>query len=161
MWKQLQLGAVKWGGVVNWIWDRARDASEQKNAEVGKESYRAIVFSKYGRLEVPRVSLDNVDAIGEEIHQFARDGLGNLEQEKTQPDETVHLLVCTHAARDCRCGVFGGALVQALREEVERVHNLKIKIKIGEVAHIGGHKCVLLLIFSVRSFAYSHVRSLF
>jgi len=142
--RQLQVGAVKWGGVVNWVWDRTRDASEQKDAEVGKESYRATVFSKYGRLEVPRVSLDNVDVVGEEIQQFARDGLGNREQEKRQRDETIHLLVCTHAARDCRCGVLGGAFVQALREEVERVRHVGIKVKIGEVAHVGGHKCVFL-----------------
>jgi hypothetical protein len=139
--RQLQVGAVKWGGLVNWVWDRA---SEHKDTEVGKESYRATVFSKYGRLEVPRVSLDNVDVVGKEMQRFACDGVGDREKEKRARDETVHLLVCTHTARDCRCGVLGGAFVQALREAVERVRNVKIKIKIGEVAHVGGHKCVLL-----------------
>ncbi|WRT70947.1 uncharacterized protein IL334_007946 [Kwoniella shivajii] len=49
------------------------------------------------------------------------------------------ILVCTHGSRDCRCSDRGGPLVEALREEVER-RGVGDKVKIGEIAHVGGHK---------------------
>ncbi|THG97359.1 hypothetical protein EW145_g7631 [Phellinidium pouzarii] len=66
------------------------------------------------------------------------------------------LLVCTHGARDCRCGDAGGALIDALRKELSMrrrrsnlnedingsVHSESVwkKIRLGEIAHVGGHK---------------------
>jgi len=58
------------------------------------------------------------------------------------------VLVCTHGARDCRCGTSGGALFDALRRELElrrqnsREEDDQIweRIRLGEVAHVGGHK---------------------
>ena len=47
--------------------------------------------------------------------------------------------VCTHGSRDCRCGDTGGSLVLALREEVRR-RGLDEQVRIGEIAHVGGHK---------------------
>jgi hypothetical protein len=66
-----------------------------------------------------------------------------------------YLYVCTHGTRDCRCGETGGAVVAALRAararfaegaktEEERELWAK-KVHIGEVAHVGGHKCVRFL----------------
>ncbi|WWC72821.1 uncharacterized protein I206_106785 [Kwoniella pini CBS 10737] len=49
------------------------------------------------------------------------------------------ILVCTHGSRDCRCSDRGGPLVQALKEEVER-RGVGDKVKINEIAHVGGHK---------------------
>ena len=49
------------------------------------------------------------------------------------------ILVCTHGSRDCRCSVRGAGLVDALREEVER---RGLGVRVGEVAHLGGHKWV-------------------
>lgn len=49
------------------------------------------------------------------------------------------ILVCTHGSRDCRCADRGGPLVLALRKEVNR-RGLQSQVKIGEVAHVGGHK---------------------
>jgi hypothetical protein len=60
----------------------------------------------------------------------------------------VHLLVCTHGSRDCRCGETGGAVVRALRdahaERLARATDAAERerwelVKIGEVAHVGGH----------------------
>lgn len=53
--------------------------------------------------------------------------------------EQVEIVVCTHGSRDCRCGDKGGALVDALKEEIGR-RGLEGKVKVGEVAHVGGHK---------------------
>ena len=143
--KQLQLKAASWKGVVNWMWDRPWDASAQKDVEPEGESYSATVFSSHGQLDVPQVDVGNVSEIEEAIRQFAHDGPGIREQKKK---ETVHLLVCTHTNRDCRCGERGGALVQALKAEVERARNtnlLKVEVNIGQVGHVGGHQCVSFL----------------
>jgi hypothetical protein len=65
-----------------------------------------------------------------------------------QPGEDMHLLVCTHGSRDCRCGERGGEVVRALRDAHAarlasatdgRVAEKWRKVKIGEVAHVGGH----------------------
>jgi hypothetical protein len=49
------------------------------------------------------------------------------------------ILVCTHGSRDCRCSDKGGPLVLALREEIER-RGVEGKVRVREVAHVGGHK---------------------
>jgi hypothetical protein len=49
------------------------------------------------------------------------------------------ILVCTHGSRDCRCKDRGGGLVDALREEIER-RGVGGKVKVREIAHVGGHK---------------------
>ncbi|WWD20921.1 hypothetical protein CI109_105399 [Kwoniella shandongensis] len=54
-------------------------------------------------------------------------------------NDVREILVCTHGSRDCRCSDRGGPLVDALREEVKK-RGLEGKVKIGEVAHVGGHK---------------------
>ncbi|KIL60191.1 hypothetical protein M378DRAFT_1064520 [Amanita muscaria Koide BX008] len=127
--KRLQVAALKWGGDV--------------------ENYSATVFSKNGRLEIPQVTLSNMEQVEERIRQFAiRDyhsssaedsGIGN------EPDE-VHILICTHMARDCRGGVRGGAFARTVHEEiVQRGLFLgdgekKVKLRLGEVGHVGGHQ---------------------
>ena len=154
--KQLQIKAAGWGGVVNWMWDQSWGASEQKGANPEWESYSATIFSRYGQLDLPWVELDNVNEVGEAIRQFACDVPENqnkeLEKREHDSDEVVHLLVCTHMNRDCRCGERGGALVQALKEEVERARDanrIKVKVNIGQLGHVGGHQCVSLLSQSI------------
>ncbi|KAI0031893.1 Sucrase/ferredoxin-like-domain-containing protein [Vararia minispora EC-137] len=68
-------------------------------------------------------------------------------------DGPVHLYVCTHAERDCRCGTQGVALVDALRDELRRRRKvtksgLWHRVVVGELAHVGGHKYAAnLLVF--------------
>ena len=160
--KQLQIKAAGWGGVVNWMWDQSWDASEQKGADPEWESYGATIFSRYGQLDLPWVDAGNVDEVGEVIRQFACEVPENqnqeLEKRAHDSDEVVHLLVCTHMNRDCRCGERGGVLVQALKEEVERARDtnlIKLKVNIGQLAHVGGHQCVSLLSQSIRLTIYA------
>jgi len=59
-----------------------------------------------------------------------------------QAGDGVHeILVCTHGSRDCRCSDRGGPLVDALRGEIER-RGLHGRVKVNEIAHVGGHKWV-------------------
>ena len=139
--KRLQLGTVKWGGVVNWVWSKSNESDHH---------HRATVFSKNGQLEIPRVGLDNVDEVAELARGFAVGSAANSNLEEgvvVVDDDEIHLLVCTHMARDCRCGEQGGAFVQRLREEIEYSARLKgvARIKIGEVGHVGGHQYVPFL----------------
>jgi hypothetical protein len=47
------------------------------------------------------------------------------------------VVVCTHGARDCRCGDIGGDLVYSLRNETKRSSS---STSISECSHVGGHK---------------------
>lgn len=63
-----------------------------------------------------------------------------------QGDET-HIYVCTHGARDCRCGVAGTAVLQSLKDEVRMLEASSIKagkeapkkVKVFPISHVGGH----------------------
>ncbi|KIL55740.1 hypothetical protein M378DRAFT_63694, partial [Amanita muscaria Koide BX008] len=139
--KRLQVAALKWGGVSNLLHDRSGDNE-------GGENYSATVFSKNGRLEIPQVTLSNMEQVEETIRQFAigdyhssseDSGIGN------EPDE-VHILICTHMARDCRCGVRGGAFARTVHEQIVQRGlfigdgEKKVRLRLGEVGHVGGHQ---------------------
>ncbi|KZO90792.1 hypothetical protein CALVIDRAFT_467097, partial [Calocera viscosa TUFC12733] len=51
--------------------------------------------------------------------------------------QETHLYVCTHAARDCRCGETGGAVFRALLAEV--AGRKREDVKVREISHVGGH----------------------
>jgi hypothetical protein len=135
VWRALQLKALRWGGIVNFCWlghDRDLPPSGQLQS--------ATAFSALGgRLEIPEISLDNVDEVEEKMRLHAE---GRLTETVA---EEIHLYVCTHGARDCRCGNIGGEVVKALRAEVkERTmrdpDGFVSRVKIGEVGHVGGHQ---------------------
>ncbi|KAF5354258.1 hypothetical protein D9756_007068 [Leucocoprinus leucothites] len=87
-----------------------------------------------GRLEIPEVSLANMDDVEASLKS-------HIKREYVTPEthEEAHLYVCTHGARDCRCGEHGGMVARLLKEEVER-RNIGHRLKIREVGHVGGHK---------------------
>lgn len=66
--------------------------------------------------------------------------------ETTSAPPRTHILVCTHASRDCRCGDLGEPLYQALLKEIKRrklggeLREGSDGVRIARVAHIGGHK---------------------
>ena len=133
----------------------------EEPARAGEEAYVASVFaaSRRGRLHLPLVSLANLDAVDAQIraHVLARhdhhhpddpslslnptrsgEGGAGLAAEL---DGRLFLYVCTHGARDCRCGETGGEVARALRSEVAR-RGVGDEVCVGEVAHVGGHKYV-------------------
>ncbi|ESK91011.1 sucrase ferredoxin-like family protein [Moniliophthora roreri MCA 2997] len=128
--QELQLRLTKQGGFVNWVWYGDGLASRK---------HSATVFTAAGeRIEIPVIDLQGMDAIEAELRRRVEQTPGSLVDE-------VHLFVCSHMARDCRCGERGGAFAKALREEVERRKALDptgpySRFKIGEVGHVGQHK---------------------
>ena len=90
-------------------------------------------------MEVPEISLENLDEVEGKLRMHAE---GALVQEL--PEE-IHMYVCTHGARDCRCGTIGGDVARALREEVARrvemdSSGVVSRVVVGEVGHVGGHQ---------------------
>lgn len=135
--RALQLKASKWGGVVNFSWF---EPGPTYTAAKGRDS--ATAFSTLGgQLEIPNISLENLDEVEENLRKHAE---GSLVGETS---EEIHLYVCTHGARDCRCGTIGSEVVKTLREEVARRVKLDpwgliSRVRVGEVGHVGGHQCV-------------------
>jgi len=158
LWRALTLRAVQHRGLVNFCWRSDGDFVAGNSGE--PESYPATVFlagdhsdSKRRIFRIPTVTLENLDVVDALLS--LRDGeqvLGAFDSEESAQEQ--HIYVCTHGARDCRCGDTGGAVVAALREEVaSRIRSAQArsapnakspsiwdKLKIGEVAHVGGHK---------------------
>ncbi|KAI0674257.1 Sucrase/ferredoxin-like-domain-containing protein [Trametes maxima] len=163
LWRAWTMKARQWGGVVNFAWApdaqlRAHPAytglgEDPDDKRLQRERYTASVFSvarRYARLEIPEVSLANLDEVDEALRKLVhgdRDGDGDgsgggkLAEEAGWPlDARLHLYVCTHGSRDCRCGEGGGEVARALRRELEKRGIGADDVVVGEVAHVGGHK---------------------
>lgn len=136
--QELQARARKWGGIINFSWFPGAQ-------QAGSQGHAATVFSaSSGRLEIPHVSLENV----EEVERAIQDHIEGPRSELTSQE--VHIYVCTHGARDCRCGDRGrkvyDALVHSLNGIRERDPGGPVsRVRIGEVGHIGGHKYVVVI----------------
>lgn len=131
--RALLLRVLKWGGIVNFAWHE-----DQGHQDPGSTSGTAFSIAG-GQLEIPKISLENIDEVAENLKKHA-DGL--LVKGTT---EDIQLYVCTHGARDCRCGDIGSRFFSALREEVWKrtemdPHGPVSKIKVAEVGHVGGHE---------------------
>lgn len=97
-----------------------------------EEEHRATYIDAEGRAtDLGKLSKADVES------QSFRDAIASAGA--ARPPAPNSILVCTHGARDCRCGDIGGDLVAALRAEVEK---RKSTIEIGELGHVGGHKWV-------------------
>ncbi|KAJ7769678.1 Sucrase/ferredoxin-like-domain-containing protein [Mycena maculata] len=132
--RALQLRVTRWGGIVNFVWTGSPNATDSESTSV-------TAFSPLGgHIHFPALSLSNVDEVAE-----------NLRQHATVPpvspalsDAQIHMYVCTHGARDCRCGNTGGKVFQTLRAELDRrvladPNGPAKDVVLGEVGHVGGH----------------------
>ena len=129
----LQLTLTPLNGLVNFSWSPQHSPPPLLSPS-DEEAYSATSFSKWGSIvELEELTLSNVqDAV----------------QRITAPRPTVvrgdavgplHIYICTHAARDCRCGDVGGLVAEAFRKEIGR-RGLTSVVKLGETGHVGGHK---------------------
>lgn len=143
--RALQLKAAQWGGLVNFVWSNFRP---QVPPQSDGDSTSATAFSCLGgRLEIPEVTMGNLDDVATRLKQHAD---GEILESSA---EEVHLYVCTHGARDCRCGDIGGDVVRSIRNEITRRLELDpsepvSRVRVGEVGHVGGHQYAAnLLVF--------------
>lgn len=130
--KALQLALVPSKGLVNFSWSPQQSLPPPLSS--GEEVYSATAFSKAGNLiELEDVSLSNVQ---EAVQQIT--GLSSTARHNSGV-HPLYIYVCTHAARDCRCGDAGGSVAEAFRQEIDR-RELTSVVKLGETGHVGGHK---------------------
>lgn len=137
--RALQLRVSRWGGLVNFAWYGLTLDDDVGDGGRAKKQPATVFTAAGGRLEIPDITLENMDQVEEKLKGHLN---GPLSKETS---DEIHLYVCTHGARDCRCGTKGSLLVNALREEkvnYQQLHpeGLASKIKIGEVSHVGQHQ---------------------
>ncbi|KAI6004397.1 Sucrase/ferredoxin-like-domain-containing protein [Pisolithus orientalis] len=133
------------GGSVNFSWSEGGPSYplRPEDEEEMQEYYLTAFSIARGKVEVPAVSMKNVAEIGSKLREHAESpvpgGAG------VPMSDGIHVYVCTHMARDCRCGNTGSAVARALREELHRRRNLdhqdpSARVRLAETAHVGGHK---------------------
>ncbi|KAF9223129.1 hypothetical protein BS17DRAFT_734723 [Gyrodon lividus] len=144
--RKLLLDAIKWGGSVNFSWSEKQAAHPPRPAgEEDKQVFYLTAFSSArGKLELPEVSLANVGEVGRLLRDHVEPPPAESSLEATSSDD-IHMYVCTHGSEDCRCGDTGGAVARAIRHELYRRTQINpsdpsSRIKLAEVAHVGGHK---------------------
>jgi hypothetical protein len=147
--RALLLRTAKWGGSVNFSWSEDQLAVPARPpGEEDKQEYHLTAFTNPGGKLEAMLSMENVDEVGERlrVHPEASEGVSGVAPENFND---VHLYVCTHGSRDCRCGDTGGAVAQAIRDELRKRRDFdpsdpSTRIKLAEVAHVGGHKYALV-----------------
>ena len=140
--RELQLRVLQWGGFVNWVYYGPNSPGVDPTQSHGDATLTATAFTSSGqRIDIPDLSRSTLDEVDNTLKRHS---------EKPSPamsEDQIHLLVCTHMARDCRCGDLGGTYVRALRTEIEKRKKLDERLygrfRIGEVGHVGQHKYVL------------------
>lgn len=135
--------ALRWSALVNVAWVPPSDPSgrlyppscDSEDTEV--YSLQTFALGRAG-LQIPSVTMNNLDEVRSRLYDYM----------ERPPTETVdsgdlYLYVCTHGARDCRCGEWGSKVADALRNEIHRRKQTEPKysrVVVGEVGHVGGHQ---------------------
>lgn len=142
--RKLLIATAPWGGAVNFAWSPSQLVCLHPPAREDAQTYHLTAFSSArGKLEIEAVSLANVEDVGKALHAHVEPCTSDASL--TSPSDDIHLYICTHGARDCRCGDTGGAVARAIRAELGRrqqrqASDPSTRIKLAEVAHVGGHK---------------------
>ncbi|KAF8266260.1 Sucrase/ferredoxin-like-domain-containing protein, partial [Lactarius quietus] len=137
--------ALRWSALVNVAWVPPPDPTRRFSIPPGDsrdiEVYSLQTFA-HGRagLSIPSVTMDNLDEVFSKLCDY-------IERRPTEAVDSgdLHLYVCTHGARDCRCGEWGSKVVDALRNEIHRRKEMEptgkySRVVVGEVGHVGGHQ---------------------
>lgn len=131
--RALQLALKPFNGLVNFSWN-PHQSPPPVSSSLGEEVYSATAFSKAGNIvEFEGLSLSNVQ---EAVQQITSPKSTVRPIDAAQP---LYIYVCTHAARDCRCGDTGGSVATAFRKEIDQ-RKLTSVVKLGETGHVGGHQ---------------------
>lgn len=102
------------------------------------ESYRGILYSlNKAPYTMPVISKSSLPELSSVMpRSFQSFGALGAPTDRLSMSKTLDVYVCTHGARDCRCGDIGSDLVRALRATAPP------DVRVFDIAHVGGHKCV-------------------
>jgi len=133
--------AKQWGGVVEKEDLIVGAANLDKNLREGQvrilatyeggTTYSARLFRPDGT--VARIPDFSEKTLSEQSFKDLIDGNSSEFKAVDRPE----VVVCTHGARDCRCGDIGGDLVYSLRNEIKSSSS---STSVSECSHVGGHK---------------------
>ena len=153
----LRQRALRWSALVNVAWVPSNGSGHVPNLSEeetnGIETYSLLAFaSNRRRLRIPSVSMDNFEDTCAQLNNY-------IERPPTGVVDPhgLHLYVCTHGARDCRCGEWGSKVADAFREEIFKRKQTDptgqySRIVMGEVGHVGGHQSAYFPIGSLCCF---------
>jgi hypothetical protein len=145
----LRQHALRWSALVNVAWVPSNGSGfvpdlVDDSDDNGTEAYTLLAFARdHARLQIPSVSTGSLEDACTQLDDFLRRPTGTG---RTQVDpDALYLYVCTHGARDCRCGEWGSKVTDALREEVHKRRQSEpagkySRVIVGEVGHVGGHE---------------------
>lgn len=153
----LRQRALRWSALVNVAWVPSNGSAHVPNLSEeetdGIETYSLLAFaSNRRRLRIPSVSMDNFEDTCTQLNNY----MERPPTDVVDPHE-LHLYVCTHGARDCRCGEWGSKVADAFREEIFKRKQTDptgqySRIVTGEVGHVGGHQSAYFPIGSLCCF---------
>lgn len=126
-------------------WDPRRDKAMRlpPNQDAEDESFWLYAYRTPGlcvRMPVSLRTLPGSDELRDALEaRFTRDAA---------LDDETHIFVCTHGTRDCRCGVAGTELLDALRALVDEHKRTCAaqgsrpakRVRVLPISHVGGHK---------------------
>ncbi|KAI0266354.1 Sucrase/ferredoxin-like-domain-containing protein [Gloeopeniophorella convolvens] len=136
----LRQQALQWSALVNVAWRQPEPYNDVSLPVEEGETYSMVAFVQGGaRLEIPHVSMANLDEVCSRLQDYMEHP-----EKRTQSQGGLHLYVCTHGARDCRCGDLGGKVAEAFKDEVlKRRKPEPVKyssVTVSEIGHVGGHQ---------------------
>jgi hypothetical protein len=144
----LRQHALRWSALVNVAWVPSTGVGRVPNFPDDldpndTETYSLVAFARnQAQLQVPSVSMDSLEDACTRLNGFlgCPTGTGS-----TVDPDALYLYVCTHGARDCRCGDWGSKVADALREEIYKRKQSEptgkySRVVVGEVGHVGGHE---------------------
>lgn len=142
--RTLQLHASQWGGIVNFSYSPdqpVHSSTRDAEWESAQETYTLTAFSRFRPpMIIEEISTENLESVQERLRSHGSPA-SLPDDAELSGSEDIHIYVCTHRKRDCRCGDAGVPVLEALREEVAK-RQLSHRVKLGAVGHVGGHKYV-------------------
>ena len=127
--------------------DSTRSTGNPALPKAAECSHQVTMFAGGNKvIEFPRVRLQDAERVYRDLYRGLLDevpvsGLGAIVKAPSNNYGVSHIFVCTHAARDCRCGTTGVDVFNAISNAIAG-HPAwsRLGIQMGEVAHVGGHK---------------------
>ena len=115
---------IGWSDEEHWSMFQPNDidssAASDSHFAHSKERYNMTVYSSlhpWASYQVEGVNPTTIEASFDRWNQYSQD---TKVPSSLYPSAPIDIFICTHAARDCRCGDVGTALADALRGELSR-----------------------------------------